>query len=241
MTRYKTLIAGDQTAAIHYAADHFLSLAQEAIEKRGLFTVALSGGSTPKAIFRQLADTDNQIDWGKVQVFWSDERSVPPTDPESNYGSAMASGLARLPIPRSHVHRMKAEENIDNGALVYEQLIQETVPEERFDLIMLGMGEDGHTASLFPNTHALHVKNRLVAANYVPQKDTWRMTFTYDLINQARCCAFYILGQEKAETLCQVLTGPFDPILLPAQGVGTEKNPSLWILDENAARLLPPE
>lgn len=221
---------GDHVKTLRFCADQVVELAREAIEKRGKFSMALSGGSTPKALYKLLASEGyaGQIDWSKVYLFWSDERSVPPDHPESNYGMAMAAGFDQLPIPQNQIFRMKAESQIEEHALEYEKLLLKTLEGGRLDLVMLGMGPDGHTASLFPHTEALHApEGRLVVANFVPKFETWRMTFTYELIHRARHISIYVLGASKREMVGEVLHGPYEPDRLPIQGVSG----ALWIVD----------
>lgn len=226
--------------AVKFATEHFIECANKAISLHGYFAVALSGGSTPKAIYQALAREENRdrIDWGKVLLFWSDERCVPPDHPDSNYKMAMDDGLGSLDIPKEHIFRMKGELHPEESAKEYDLLLNEEVPNERFDLIMLGMGEDGHTASLFPKTHALHTTGRYVTANFVPQMDTWRLTFTYDCINSAENIAIYVLGEKKADIVDKVLNGEHNPDTYPIQNVGTEKRHALWIFDKGAASSL---
>lgn len=232
--RRKLAIPGNNQATIDYAVEHWIKVANESIARFGNFAVALSGGSTPKLIFEELVKNKGRVDWSKVLVFWSDERAAPPTDKESNYHMAMMeAGLQNLPIPKENIFRMVAESDIEKNALAYENLIKEKL-KRPFDLIMLGMGEDGHTASLFPHTKALEVIKRLVVANHVPQKNTWRMSFTFECINQAAHIVLYALGSSKASILEKVLTGPFNPDEYPSQRVGTTGNPALFILDEEA-------
>lgn len=235
--RRDIIIPGDAKETVTFAVEQLIAIANEAIAKRGMFTVALSGGSTPKAIFELLAKKPycDQIAWDKVRIFWSDERSVPPDHPDSNYHMAMQAGLSTLPISRKHIFRMVAEEDIETGAAQYEELISEMVPSGKFDLIMLGMGEDGHTASLFPKTHGLHSNERYVVANFIPQKNTWRMTLTYNCINLARHIVIYVIGKSKAAMLKFVLTAPYNPDELPVQRVGTSVHKALWIIDKEAA------
>lgn len=230
-TRAQLVIPGDTEAALKFCTLHFLKTADEAIRTKGHFHVALSGGSTPKAIYERLAKHPSDIDWKKVHLFWSDERSVPPTHPESNYRMAMES-LIELPIPSSHIHRMVAEDNIVGNAHAYDALIQK----HPLDLVMLGIGEDGHTASLFPHTNALHAHHELVVANHVPQKNTWRMTFTYPCINGASHIVVYALGEGKKEILAKVFLEP--PGTYPIQAVGTLNHKALWIADTAAASLV---
>lgn len=234
------LIGGNKKETIDFCVNQFIQIANESISARGKFFVALSGGSTPNAIYKRLAESPfkEQVNWKKVYLFWSDERTVPPAHSESNYHNSMQAGLKFLGIPPEHIFRMQAEENLEENALVYEQIIREIIPNLSFDLIMLGMGEDGHTASLFPRTHGLHTNNRLVIANYVPQKQTWRMSFTYECIHNAQYIVIYVLGKGKEDMVSQVLTGPFDPDEFPIQRIGTQKHKAIWILDKEASQKL---
>lgn len=231
--RRKIIVPGDEETTVQYAVDHFVTLAQRAIVDHGAFFVALSGGSTPKRIYAELPKYKDVVDWKRVFLFWSDERSVPPEDPESNYHMAMTSGLEKLGIPDNQIFRMHAEVDIEENAKAYEKQIRKTIGIRTFDLIMLGMGDDGHTASLFPGTKGLTVQDRLVIANEVPQKNTWRMTFTFPLINSAQA-VFYVLGKNKAKPLASVFQGDS----LPAARVGTREHPALWIVDNAAAIFL---
>ena len=214
----RVIVPGDEEETIAFAVEHFLHCGHEAILHHGAFFVALSGGSTPKKIYQRL--TKRPFDWEHVYVFWSDERAVPATHPDSNYRMAMDAGFSHVP---AHFFRMKGEGDIQSHALEYETLIKTTLKRQPFDLIMLGVGEDGHTASLFPGTDALKERARLVVANEVPQKQTWRMTFTYPLINAARHTVFYAMGQGKRAILQEV----FQHQHYPASSV----LPSTWILD----------
>lgn len=230
---------GDKETTLSFAAHHFISCAKEAIKSHGFFAVALSGGSTPKAIFEKLSSADNAgaLDWSKVLLFWGDERSVLPTDPESNFRMAMDAGLKTLSIPQEHVFRMEAEENAEENARSYEEKIKNALGPRPFDLIMLGMGEDGHTASLFPETKALEEKTALAVANEVPQKKTWRMTLTYPCINRAKNIVLYVLGKSKAPMIKQVFLGNHTPPF-PVSLVGVPGNKALWILDTEAGEPL---
>ncbi len=233
--RRQIIVLENQEAAVSFAVQQFLEIGSKAIAQRGAFAVALSGGQTPNAIFKALSLHGAALDWSKVLVFWSDERSVPPSSPESNFRNAMDNGLSQLPIPQEHLFRMVAEQQIEDNARAYEALIKREIPSLRFDLIMLGMGEDGHTASLFPKTEGLHAHDRLVIANYVPQKETWRMTFTYECIHLARNISIYAIGKNKTAMVAQVLLGPNDPDRLPIQKIGTPNCKAIWILDQSAA------
>ena len=223
--------------AINFTAKYFLQLADQAIKTKDLFSVALSGGNTPKAVYEILASSpyQTQIDWSKVVFFFSDERSVPADHPDSNYYNALNSGLGSLPIDKKRIFRMEAEQTPEIMAKDYEALIEKTLKGTSFDLVMLGMGSDGHTASLFPKTHALHSNEHNVVANFVPQLNTWRMTFTFNLINAASHIAILAFGQDKAEMIKAVLTESVDSNQVPAIRVGTPSHKALWILDKDAA------
>ena len=238
--RRDIIIPGNGEETVLFCVHQFLQIGRNAIRDNGVFTVALSGGHTPYAIFKELSKPSyhQSLDWSKVLCFWSDERSVPPNHPENNYFSALQAGLAALPLLPENIFRMQAEENIEENAVAYEQLIRQKVPSLQFDLMMLGMGEDGHTASLFPRTHGLHTKNRLVIANYIPQKHTWRMTLTYECIHMAKTICIYVIGANKASVVVKVLLGPYDPDNLPVQRTGTPSHKALWILDEEASKQL---
>lgn len=239
--RRRLVIPGDQEKTIAYCTEQWVQLAKEAIQHHGYFAVALSGGSTPKAIFERLCKTPNKemVDWKKVYVFWSDERAVEPSSSDSNYKMAMDAGFSKLPLLKDHIFRMEAESRIVENALAYERLIKERLKDRTFDLIMVGMGDDGHTASLFPHTEALDApQERLVVANHLPQKQTWRMTFTYTQLHKARHLCVYVLGKNKAETLVKVFKGPFLPRVYPSQKLGTKECVATWIMDDEAARPL---
>jgi 6-phosphogluconolactonase len=233
-------ILDDAKAAVKYATEHWLACANEAVKRHGSFFVALSGGSTPKAIFEALTRSPFKelVPWNHIHLFWGDERSVPPEHPDSNYHMAMKAGLGEMPIPKNQIHRMVAEENIEENALAYEAQIHRSLGPNPFDLIMLGMGEDGHTASLFPHTQALHIHDHRVAANFVPQKNTWRMTLTYPCLEAAKHTVIYVLGEGKKKMVSEVLKGPYKPENYPIQRIGTPQHPALWVLDSSAASLI---
>lgn len=238
MLNAELLVPGDYDATLHFCVEHFITTCRDAIQDHGQFFVALSGGSTPKAIYEVLCQPQysSEIEWSKVHLFWSDERSVLPTDPDSNYRMAMKAGFEKMLLLPEHIHRMEAETDIEKHALKYEKKILKTLDGQCFDLVMLGMGEDGHTASLFPETEGLTIRGRQVIANHIPQKDTWRMTLTFDCINDAAQTVFYVMGKSKAEMMARVFT---QKPVLPCQKVGTPDNPALWIADEAAASLIP--
>ncbi len=238
--RRNIVVPGDKETTLNFCVKNFFENAFKAIRENDFFSIALSGGSTPKAIFEKIATSpqSKNVRWDRVFLFWSDERSVPPEDPQSNYAMAMKAGFASLPIPKENVFRMQAEDDTTKYAKKYEEKILMTLKNRPFDFIMLGVGEDGHTASLFPKTHALQASEQLVASNYVPEKETWRMTLTFKCINEALQIVVYALGKDKAAIVKQVLGGPYDPDILPAQRVGTASNKALWILDDAAASFL---
>ncbi len=230
------IVPGDYDATLHYAVQHFVTLCRDAIQDRGMFAVALSGGSTPKALYELLCQPPYslEIDWDKVHLFWSDERSVPPTHADSNYQMALKAGFSKVPLPPAHIHRMVAETDLSKNADRYEKKILTVLEDRTFDLVMLGMGDDGHTASLFPGTEGLKETGRLVTANYIPQKKTWRMTLTFEGINSANHTVFYVMGSSKAPMLSHVFN---TPPTLPCQLIGTADHPALWIVDKAASSL----
>ena len=230
------------------SAKLFAAKVEQAVAGRGIARVALSGGTTPKATFKLLADPDKEflstVPWDKLQLFWVDERCVGPDDPESNYGVARELLLSKVPIPEANVFRMEGELDPEEAASRYESTLRNVMKLEgaespAFDLVTLGMGPDGHTASLFPNTAGLDEMGRLVIANHVPQKDTWRISLTWPVINQAAEVAFEIDGEGKADILGEVLTGPRDPERLPSQLIRPSNGKLLFLLDEAAAAKLP--
>ncbi len=225
------------------AAELFASLAADAIRERQVFRVALSGGSTPKRTYELLATPKfaTHIDWQRVHVFWGDERYVPADDAESNYGMAAEALLRHVPIPKGNVHRFRTElQPPAEAARAYEDEIRGhfgTAP-PRFDLIDLGLGPDGHTASLFPGSSALNESSRLVIADFVGKTNSWRLTMSVSLINAARVVAFLITGAQKASILHDILLGPRAPDRLPAQLISPQGE-LRWQVDEAAAALLP--
>ena len=221
------------------AAQFIAELARERIQAQGRFTIALSGGSTPRRLYRILASPEyaQRIDWDRWHVFWSDERTVPPDHTESNYRMARETLLDHVPVPSHQVHRMRGEAVPQESAEEYEgELLQLFQPSEpALDLILLGMGEDGHMASLFPGTDALREERRLVVANRVPHLNTHRITFTLPLINMARAVAFLVSGAPKAHTLRQVVEPVSGEGPLPAGLVRPESGRTHWFLDRDAA------
>jgi 6-phosphogluconolactonase len=236
------IVCQNQEDIFKRAANLFTDLAAEFAESQGRFSVALSGGSTPKGMFSLLA-TDpyrSRIDWSKVHLFWGDERSVPPDHKDSNYRMANEAMISKVPIPPENVHRMKAEESDINAAAAdYEALLKKhfnlkegEMP--RFDLLLLGMGDDGHTASLFPGTKALSEKQRLVVPNWVEKFNTNRMTFSAPAINNARTILFMAAGEGKRGPLKEVLSGEPNPNLYPSQLIQATDGRVIWMVDEAA-------
>ena len=218
------------------AAGEFATKAAGAIQEFGRFTVVLAGGSTPKATYEILArDYAGRIDWDKVHVFFGDERTVPPDDEDSNYRMAREALLDHVPV--ASVHRMQGELPPDEAAQAYEEELRGFFgPDElpRFDVILLGIGGDGHTASLFPETSALEVHDRWVVANPVLKLETTRITLTVPAINAAHAVYFLVAGEGKAEALAQILSGDADPREYPASLIQPQGGP-MWMLDQPAA------
>jgi 6-phosphogluconolactonase len=230
------------------AARLFTERVAGAIAQRGVARLAISGGTTPKRMFQLLADAEQpfhtQIDWARLHLYWVDERSVGPEDAESNYRMTREALLAKVPIPAENVHRMEGELPPEEAAARYETVLRNSMRLEgaespAFDLLLLGMGDDGHTASIFPHTEAVHNFGHLVIANEVPQKETWRITLTWSVINAAKDVAFLIEGAGKAERLKQVLLGKYDPETLPSQLIRPTNGRLTYLLDAAAAELLP--
>lgn len=227
------------------AAEEVGHAAVEAVTQRGRFTIALSGGSTPRSLFHLLAtNARSSLPWERMFFFWSDERHVPPTDPDSNYRMADEAMLSKIPVPASNVFRVPAE-NPDAAAAaqVYEQTLQKFFSLQsgqfpRFDLILLGMGPDGHTASLFPETPALQENSRLVVANWVEKLKASRITFTLPVINAANCVAFLVSGTDKAPALRAVLEGDAPGEQYPAKLVRPTDGKLIWFVDRAAASQL---
>ena len=241
-------VAPDHAAVALAAAQLFTAAAIRAVQARGLARIAISGGSTPRTMLEFLADPTHpfraQVPWDKLDLFWVDERSVPPDQPDSNYRMTREALLAHVPLPPERIHRIEGELDPEIAAARYESAIRNAFKLEgaqtpTFDLILLGMGEDGHTASLFPHTEALDNLASIAIANHVPQKDTWRITLTWPVINQGREVAFLIEGQPKAQVLHDVFLGPYQPETYPAQLIRPASGKLTLLLDRAAASKLP--
>lgn len=240
-------IFADVESLSEAAAHEFVRCACEAIAARGRVTVALSGGSTPRRLYQLLAKEPfrDLVDWRRVELFWGDERCVLPDHPDSNYRMAREAMLDRLPILAEHIHRIEAERaDRDAAARDYEAVIARVfgiaagAEPPTFDLILLGLGPDGHTASLFPHTQALEETKRWVVANPVPQLNTNRLTLTRPILNRAREVQFLVAGGDKAERLAEVLAGPADSKRLPSQSIQPDGQ-LVWLVDRAAATRLP--
>jgi 6-phosphogluconolactonase len=243
------------------AAALFVAVAADAIRGRGVFAVALSGGTTPRGVYSRLADDERlrtQVSWEHVRFFWGDERHVPPDHPDSNFHMAYESMLGRLPVNPGHVCRIKGE--YESAALAAEEYSRDLrrafrttglarrsragssiargnqLP--RFDMVLLGMGADGHTASLFPGTEALHEGTRWVVSNWIPALNADRITLTPSVLNNAAEVLFLISGDDKADALKSVIEGPYEPDRLPAQLIRPARGRLRWLVDREASRLL---
>jgi 6-phosphogluconolactonase len=231
----------DSNTLSHEAAQYIVRLATEAIASHGYFTIALSGGSTPKALYTLLGNEPyhGQIDWALVEIFWSDERCVPPDSSDSNYQLAQEVLLSKIPIAANQVHRMPADK-VDRDEASHEYTLEmqrvfgtDGIPS--FDLLQLGMGPEGHTASLFPHQASLHEQQRLVMPVNVPKPPPPRLTFTPPLLNAARHVLFLVTGSEKADALQAVLEGSYQPEEYPAQIIRPPHGEVTWMLDTAAA------
>jgi 6-phosphogluconolactonase len=230
-------------AVMAAAADRVVRAAHTAIAKSGRFSIALSGGSTPKALYELLAEPRYAalVDWSKAHVFWGDERAVPPSSPDSNYRMANEALLRSVPIPENHVHRILAEDGVDKATLAYEAALRaffENDAETTFDILLLGMGPDGHVASLFPGTEPVHESEHWVRPNVSPVPPNARVTLTPVVLNRAATVLMLVTGAEKAARLSEVLEGPSDPGRLPAQIIQPKSGEVRWLVDTEAASKL---
>lgn len=233
-------VVADANELSRVGAAEFERAARNAVQARGKFTVSLSGGSTPRGLYSRLAQAGRALPWDQIYFFWGDERHVPPDDKDSNYRMVREALLSQAPIPADHVFRMHAEEK--DAALVaqqYEQTLRQffglkegELP--RFDLMLLGLGPDGHTASLFPGSKALNERSRLVVANWVEEFGHYRLTFTVPVINHAAEIIFLVSGEEKSAALQSVLYGEASAQQFPAKLIQPVNGRLLWLVDRAA-------
>jgi 6-phosphogluconolactonase len=240
-------ILKDNAAIARRAAEEFAKMAQSAVARNGTFSVALSGGSTPKLLYSLLAtdaDLRAKVPWDKMQLFFGDERHVGPDDPQSNFKMASETMITKAPLKPEQVHRMKGEyPDAERAAKEYEQDLRthfhlKDADLPRLDLVLAGMGDEGHTLSLFPGTKALHAEGRAVVRNWVGKLYTERITMTAPAANNAEMILFMVAGREKTLALKAVLEGPFEPEQLPAQLLKPTNGKLLWLVDEAAGSML---
>lgn len=231
------------------AADRFVASAQAAVKAKGVARIAISGGSTPKRTFELLANPAERfaaaMPWAQIEIYWVDERMVPPNDQDSNYHMTREALLDKVPLRPEQIFRIEGELEPEQAAARYESAIRNHLRLEgaqgpRFDVLQLGMGNDGHTASLFPHTDAINEMIRIAVANHVPQqKESWRVTLTWPVINEAGDVFFLIAGKAKAQPVRDVLLGKYEPESLPSQLIRPRSGMLLMLLDRDAASLLP--
>lgn len=238
MTERKIEVLPDKSALIQRSLELTLDKLRAAIAERGVATIALSGGSTPKPLYEAIAAQD--LPWNQIHVFWGDERYVPPDHPDSNEGMARQAWLDRVPFPAANIHSVPTRESDPAiAAQKYEQDLQQFFQQPgvpSFDLILLGMGDDGHTASLFPHTAALQVRDRLITVG--DKQGNPRITFTVPLINQARTVMFVVAGSDKQAALAQVFAPVADDNTYPSRLIQPHGE-LWWLLDQAAAQALP--
>jgi 6-phosphogluconolactonase len=246
VNRPEIRVVADREALAQLAAEEFTRLADEAIRAKGAFAVALSGGSTPKDLYARLASEQqpfrDRIAWNKVHFFWGDERHVRPDDPQSNFRMAREAMLSKLPVPTQNIHRILAEQ-ADAAAAAYEQTLREffrplAAEPPRFDLVLLGLGPEGHTASLFPGNTVASDPLRWVAAPWVEKLASYRITLTPAVLNHAAQATFLVGGADKADIVYEVIQGADRPEELPAQAIRPESGRLTWLLDRAAASKL---
>jgi 6-phosphogluconolactonase len=241
------VVLPDAAAVTRRAAEEFLQSATESVAQKGFFTIALAGGSTPRALYTLLSDEPtfrSKIPWEKIHFFFGDERHAPPDSPESNFRMANESLFSKGLVKPEQITRIKGEyPDTEKAALEYEQAIRAYFKLKdgeypRFDLVLLGMGDEGHTLSLFPGTRALHASNRIVVRNWVGKLFTERITLTVPAANQANRAIFLVTRADKALALKAVLEGPYEPEQLPAQFIQPANGKLLWLVDQAAGSKL---
>lgn len=227
----------DPAALAVEAAERFTQMAEQSIQQHGRFTVALSGGHTPEKMFQLLAQEPyrSRVQWEKVEILFSDERCVSPDSSDSNFRMANESLIKKVPVPGDNIYRMRGEIDPNEAAIEYGQMLKEKFGDGGLDLILLGMGPDGHTASLFPGTQALSETKHRCVANFVPKFNAWRITLTAPFINRGATVMFLVTGKDKAGPVSQVLEGAGAPERLPSQLIRPEPGNLVWLLDAEAA------
>lgn len=243
VSKPELMIVDDAAALAEAAAQEFCRCATEALTAHGRFSVALAGGNTPRAVYSLLAEKHRDLAWDKIFIFFGDERHVPPDQPESNYRMANEALLARVPVPKNNIFRVRAELAAAAAADDYDRRLRQffalgRCAWPRFDLILLGVGEDGHTASLFPGSVALEEQTHLVSSNWVEKFQSYRITFTLPVLNHAAEDLFLASGQGKSQILHEIFSPPAQAAAYPAQMVRPQDGRLLWIADKAAAQLL---
>jgi 6-phosphogluconolactonase len=240
MAIIRTLTTPEELA--HKASLQISSIYEAAINDHGYFSLVLSGGDTPRATYEELATLGfaEKMNWEKIHVFWGDERCVPPDNPKSNYRLAFDSMLMFTSIPETNIHRIRGELNPKEAANIYQNdllsFFSKDIP--RFDLVLLGLGNDGHTASIFPGSKIIYEDTLWVAATYVRKLRAWRITMTPLIINTAKNVIFLVSGSTKSECLHQVLSSHYQPEVLPAQAIRPDQGQLYWFIDSDAATRL---
>ena len=236
------LVGSDAEETARIAAGQFAALARKVAAESGIVYAALAGGNTPRRLYQILVAEPfaGLIPWNCIHFFWSDERNVPPGDPESNYAMARESLLSRVPVPPAHIHRIPTGDSTAiEGADLYERVLREKLPLlhglPRLDYALLGLGANRHTASLFPNRSTLHERQRLVVADHVDEINSWRVTLTAPVLNNAAQLTFLVIGEDKASAVEQVIEGPRNSDASPAQLIAPANGTLTWILDSAAA------
>ncbi len=239
------LVGADLEETIRIAAGQFAAIARKVAAERGVFNVALSGGSAPRPLFKLLATEPfaGLIPWNSIQFFWGDERNVPPSSPESNYLMSRELLLSKVPVLPANIHRIPTGDGTAiEAADLYERTLREKLPVEnglpRLDYNLLGLGSNGHTASLFPHRPTLHERQRLVVADHVDEVHSWRVSLTFPVLNNAAQITFLVTGEEKAPVVERVLEGPRNAEDTPAQLIAPTNGALTWILDSAAASRL---
>jgi 6-phosphogluconolactonase len=240
----RLIVVNDPDELTQKAVDIILESTRRSFQERGIFRLCLAGGSTPRKLYRRLAEAQNISDLNRqgLVLYWGDERCVLPDDPGSNYKMAKDELICHLDTEVASIHRMEGEAEPFQAAAHYENTLRSHFLQQNqptFDLLLLGMGEDGHTASLFPFTAAVNEENHWVLGHYIPKLAGWRITLTPPVLNRARRILFLVAGEEKAQALAHVLTGNYSPQQYPAQTIRPNFGEILWLVDQAAASQLP--